>query len=155
MVISCRQEGALWVWLNFCIWMASGRDSYNTHKVWCRLVNVQWSYKHLIFRGEMLKMVAPPRPHRHSELNNFNNFWSQRGQEHTHRFSWGSDKIPRRSSLNSNAWNRLILKIQQEIVGFLLITQKSPCDKSVRLDMLYGPVKFRLPRSNHWFFLNF
>ncbi len=49
LVISCHQEGALWVWLNLSIWMASGRDSYHTHKVSCRLDNVEWSYKHLIF----------------------------------------------------------------------------------------------------------
>ncbi len=105
-VISCHQEGAVWVWLNFSIWMASGRDSDHTHKVSCRLDDVQWSYKHLIFLGETLKMAAQPRPHRNSEWNDFNNFWSQRGQEHTQRFSWGYDKIPGRSSLNSDAWNR-------------------------------------------------
>ncbi len=42
-VICCHQEGALWLWLNFSIWMASGRDSYHTCKVSCRLDNVQWS----------------------------------------------------------------------------------------------------------------
>ncbi len=155
MVISCRQEGALWVWPNFCIWMASGQDSYRTHKISCRLVSVQWSYKHLIFLGEMLKMVAPPRPHCNSEWNNFNNFWSQRGQEHIQWFSRGSNKIPRRSSLNSDAWNCLTLKLQREIAGFLSIWQKSPGGRFVCLDMLYMPSKFHLPRSNHWFFLNF
>ncbi len=106
LVIYCHQEGALWVWLNFSIWMASGRDSYHTCKVSYKLDNVQWSYKHLIFLGEMLKMADLSRPHRKSDSNNFNNFWSPRGLEHTQRFSWESDKIPRRSSLNSNAWNR-------------------------------------------------
>ncbi len=58
LVISCLQEGALWVWPNFYIWMASGQASYHAHKVSCRLDNVQWSYKHLIFLGKMLKMLA-------------------------------------------------------------------------------------------------
>ncbi len=102
----CHQEGALRLLLNLSMWMCSGWDSYHTHKVSCRLDNVQWSYKHLIFLGETLKMAAQPRPHRNSDSNNFYNFWSQRGQEYTQRFSWESDKIPRRSSLICDAWNR-------------------------------------------------
>ncbi len=140
MVISCRQEGALWVWPNFCIWMGSGRDSYHTHKASCRLVNVQRSYKHLIFLGEMLKMAAPQRPHRSSEWNNFNNFWSQRGQEYTQRFSWESDKILRGSLLQYTTCTLLKMAVQFKMADFLLslaydvkrLFCRSGCDTYVR-----------------------
>ncbi len=96
----------LWVWQIFSMWMGSRQDSYHTYKVSCILDHGHRSYKHFIFLGKMLKMAVPPCPHCDANPKDFHNFWSKRGQEQTQRFSWGYNKIPRRSSLNSDAWNR-------------------------------------------------
>ncbi len=93
LVISCCQDGALWVWLNISMWMGSGWDSYTTHKVSCTLDNVQSSYKHFVFLGESLKMAVLPHPHHDSNPKDFNNFWSKMGQEYTQRFQWESEFI--------------------------------------------------------------
>ncbi len=48
-------------------------------------------------------MAAPSRPHRSSDLNNFNNFSCHRSEEFSHQISWHSDQICRRSSSKCDA----------------------------------------------------
>ncbi len=65
-------------------------------------------------------MVAQPRQHRNSNPKDFNNFWSQRGQDFTQRFSWESDKIPRRSSLKYATSKSAKMAVQFKMADFLL-----------------------------------
>ncbi len=123
LIISCPQEGALWVWLNMSMWMGSGRDSYHTNKVWRILDNVQWSYKHFVFPGETLKMAALPHTHRDFNLKDLNNFWSQRGQEFTQRFSWKSNKISGRSLLKYITYKSPKMAVQFKMANLLLNSQ--------------------------------
>ena len=58
------------------------------------------------FMVNLLKMAALSRPHRVTQLRDFNNFSSWRGQDATQRIWSRSDKNPGRSSLNSNACAR-------------------------------------------------
>ncbi len=156
-IISCPQELALWVWLNMSMWMGSGRNSNDTYKVWCILYNVHSSYKHFIFPGEGSKWW-PCHAHTVTRKRNILITFNPKGVKSTHDdFHHNPRKIPRRSTLNSNAYTlpkmTLFWKCSSSSWFPVDLKKKSKC-KSVSFGMLCMPTKIHQARSNHWFFMN-
>ncbi len=105
-------------WISTREWVQGG--TLVIHKVSCTLDNGQWSYKHFVFLGVMLKMAAQPCTHCDSNSNNLNNFWSQMGQDFAQQFSWESIKIPRRSLLKYATCKLPKMAVQFKKADFLL-----------------------------------